>query len=319
MRTVTIASRSSKLALAQCECVTALLAELSSDIRVSILKVSTKGDRDRSDFLHKADSIGLFTSEVENALLDGRADLAVHSLKDLPTTPTAGLTVVAIPRRGPVEDALVTSGECASLADLPAGATVGTSSVRRIAQLRRLRADLRCVPLRGNVETRVSKVAKNQVDAAVLACAGLMRLGLTNSISAVLSPREFLPAPGQGALAVQLRTADTELIQFVAQLDHRESHISAEAERHVLACMHGGCSIPIGVCSSIRRGTIVIDAMISDIEGTRYIRRSRKGHIDSAIACAEELADELLAAGAQDILDRIADDNAGEINHGDSS
>ncbi|UCG56736.1 MAG: hydroxymethylbilane synthase [Phycisphaerales bacterium] len=311
MRTLKIASRASKLALAQSNFVAGMLEKLGAGVRISILKVSTKGDRDKSDFLYKADAVGLFTSEVENAVIDGRADLAVHSLKDLPTALTDGLTVAAIPKRESVEDALVASGAHASISDLPPGATVGTSSVRRIAQLRRLRPDLQCVPLRGNVETRLSKVASGEVDAAVLACAGLSRLDLADRISAVLSPLEFLPAPAQGALAVQVRTDDTESVEFVAQLDHRESRIRAEAERRILASMHGGCSIPLGVYSSINQDIIALDAVVCDLAGARYIRLSKSSHIDNVTTCAEELARELLAAGAQDILDQIRKDRAG--------
>ena len=156
MKSIRIASRASKLALIQSNHIRDLLCNLCPEAEISLVKVTTKGDRDKSDFLHK--SVGFFTSEVERAILDDRADLAVHSFKDLPTAPTAGLTIAAIPKRASAADALVASGRVASISDLPTGATVGTSSVRRIAQLRYLRSDLKCVPLRGNVETRVGKV-----------------------------------------------------------------------------------------------------------------------------------------------------------------
>lgn len=305
MKTVRIASRGSKLALAQSNYIRGLIENLDRGVEVSIVEVSTKGDRDRSDFLHKSDSVGYFTSEVENALLDGRADLAVHSLKDLPTAYTGGLLVAAIPKRQSVADCLVARDRAASLADLPAGATVGTSSVRRIAQVQHLRSDLKCVPLRGNVETRLSKVASGVVDAAIVACAGLNRLGLAKKISGILPAREFLPAPAQGALAVQIRDDDSELAKLVSKLDDRDSRITAETERHILASMHGGCSIPLGVYSEIDAGNISIDAMISDLEGTKYIKRSMTAPLDQALSCAERLAQELLAAGGQEILDRI--------------
>ena len=159
MRSLKIASRASMLALVQSNYICNLLQNISGQIDVSIVKISTKGDRDKSDFLYKTDSMGFFTSEVENALLDGWADIAVHSLKDLPTACTKGLVVTAVPKRETVSDALIASSQVSSIASLPAGAKVGTSSLRRIAQLRRLRKDIECVPLRGNVETRVSKVA----------------------------------------------------------------------------------------------------------------------------------------------------------------
>ncbi|MBW7988839.1 MAG: hydroxymethylbilane synthase [Planctomycetes bacterium] len=305
MRSLKIASRASKLALVQSNYICNLLKNLSNNIEISIVEISTKGDRDKSDFLYKTDSMGFFTSEVENAILDGRADLAVHSLKDLPTACTEGLVVAAIPIRESVADALIASSQAASIAALPAGATVGTSSLRRISQLNRLRNDIKCVPLRGNVETRVSKVATGKVDAAVIACAGLNRLGLADKISAILPPQEFLPAPAQGALAIQIRTDDNELDELVSKLDDKKSRIAVEAERAILSSMHGGCSIPLGVYSQISGGNITIDAVISDVEGDKYIKRSKTANINDAKSCAEELAQELLTAGGREILDQI--------------
>ena len=305
MRSLKIASRASKLALVQSYYICNLLKNLSRNIEISIVEISTKGDRDKSDFLYKTDSMGFFTSEVENALLDGRADLAVHSLKDLPTACTEGLVVAAIPKRESVADALIASSQAASIAALPAGATVGTSSLRRIAQLRKLRDDIKCVPLRGNVETRVSKVATGKVDAAVIACAGLNRLGMADKISTILPPQEFLPAPAQGALAVQIRTDDSELAELVSKLDDKNSRIAVEAERAILSSMHGGCSIPLGVYSQISGDNIIIDAVISDVEGDKYFKRSITGHINQANVFAEKLAQELLTSGGREILDQI--------------
>ena len=311
MRLLKIASRASKLALVQSNYIFNLLKNLSSNIEISIVEISTKGDCDKSDFLYKSDSMGFFTSEVENALLDGRADLAVHSLKDLPTACTEGLVIAAIPKRESVADALIASSQAASIAALPAGATVGTSSLRRIAQLRKLRNDIKCVPLRGNVETRVSKVATGKVDAVVIACAGLNRLGMADKISAILPPQEFLPAPAQGALAVQIRTDDNELSELVSKLDDKKSRIAVEAERAILSSMHGGCSIPLGVYSQIFGDNITIDAVISDAEGVKYIKRSITGHINQANVFAEKLAQELLTAGGREILDQIRNSRNG--------
>ncbi len=328
MRPLKMASRASKLALVQSNHILSLLKNLSDGIEISLIKVSTKGDRDKSDFLYKSDSIGFFTSEVENAVLDGRADMAVHSLKDLPTACTEGLVVAAVPKRESVADALIANRGFRGLhglnkksvksvqsvvAALPAGATVGTSSLRRIAQLRRLRDDLKCVPLRGNVETRVSKVALGEIDAAIVACAGLNRLGLADKISAILPPREFLPAPAQGALAVQIRTADTELAEIVSKINDTHSRITVEAERTILTSMHGGCSIPLGVYSQICGDNITIDAMLSDVEGTKYINRSKTSRINEANSCAEKLAQEMLAAGGREILDQIRNSRNDEI------
>jgi len=312
MRPIRIASRPSKLALIQANHVRTLLENLSS-VEISIVECSTKGDRNSTDFLYKSGSksagghlaVGFFTSEVEKALLDGRADAAVHSFKDLPTAGAEGLLVAAVPQRQSAADALVARGTVNSIADLPAGATVGTSSLRRIAQLCRLRDDLKCVPLRGNVETRVNKVESGQIDAAICACAGLNRLGLPEKISAILPPRQFLPAPAQGALAVQIRSDDSELAGLVSQLDDKHSRITAETERYVLASLHGGCSIPLGVYCEICGDAVTIDAMLSDLEGKRYIKRSKTAPIDQAKMCAEKLARELLTNGGQEILDQI--------------
>lgn len=305
MRHIRIASRASKLALAQVNIIKESLEELSDDIEISIVEISTKGDREKFDFLHKSESVGFFTSEVEKAVQDGRADLAVHSLKDLPTTETKGLVVAAIPKREVVADALVVSGPASSIEDLPAGATVGTSSLRRIAQINRFRNDLKCVPLRGNVETRVRKVTAGEVDAAIVACAGLNRLGLKEKISAALDPKQFITAPGQGALAVQVRKQDTELADLACQLDDKATRIATEAERLVLSSMRGGCSIPLGVYARIVKEQLEIDAMIADIKGEKYVRRSKTTCLEAATSCARELANELLKAGGKEILQQL--------------
>ncbi len=305
MRHIRIASRASRLALVQANHIRDLLQKLLRNVEISIIKVSTKGDRNKSDFLYKSESIGFFTSEIEKTLLNAQADIAVHSLKDLPTAVTPGLTIAAIPKRESAADALVASGQVASIEDLPAGATVGTSSLRRIAQLKHQRDNLKCVPLRGNIETRIGKVFSGQIDAAIVACAGLNRLGLSDKVSAVLPAKEFLPAPAQGALAVQIRADDNELAELVSRIDDKHSRITAETERHLLAAMHGGCSIPLGVYAQVKGYTIIIDAMISDVEGVNYIRRSRDGRTDQARICADKLAQTLLQAGGQQILEQI--------------
>ena len=305
MKKIRIASRASKLALAQVELVRKFLEKLCPGIESSIIKISTKGDRDKSDFLYKSQSMGFFTSEVERALLDGRADLAVHSLKDLPTALTPGLVVAAIPKRESPADALIAKEKVSSIKDLPAGTTIGTSSLRRIAQLYMIRNDIKCVPLRGNVETRVRKVMEGRVDAIVIACAGLNRLGLNDKISAILPPKEFIPAPAQGALAVQIRADDSELAELVKQIDDKNSRIAAETERAVLETMHGGCSIPMGVYSQIQNDQITIDAIISDLEGSKYVRQSMTAPLNEAKAVAKKLAALLLTDGGQEILDKV--------------
>ncbi len=305
MRTIRIASRASKLALTQSNHIASRLRDLSDNIDVQIVEISTKGDRDKSDFLYKVGSMGFFTSEVENALLDGRADLAVHSLKDLPTAIREGLIVAAIPVRENVADALISNKKADSIEDLPAGATVGTSSLRRIAQLKRIRPDLDCQPLRGNVETRVGKVESGQIDAIIIAAAGLNRLGLSDKITAILPPEKFVPAPAQGALAVQIREDDTELAEIVKKLDDKDARITAETERRILAAMHGGCSIPLGVHARTKGNDVLIDAVIADVEGKNVIEKSITAPVEQALDAADKLAQELLDAGGREILDKI--------------
>ncbi len=305
MKSVRIAGRASKLALIQTDIVRKLLENLSSDIECSIVKITTKGDRDKSDFLYQAESRGLFTSEVENALLDGRADLAVHSLKDLPTLPREGLIVAAIPKRESAADALVAKDKVSSIEQLPRGAKVGTSSLRRIAQIKLLRDDIECVPLRGNVETRIRKVTEGRVDAIVIACAGINRLSLTNKISAVLPPREFIPAPAQGALAVQIRADDKELAGLVRQIDDEKTRIAVETERCVLETIHGGCSVPLGVYSQINGDIITTDAILCDLDGKNFVKRSITSSLAEAKTSARQLAQQLLINGGKHIIDHI--------------
>jgi hydroxymethylbilane synthase len=309
MKLIRIASRASKLALIQTDLVRKLLESLSPDIRCSVVRITTKGDLNNSDFLYQAESKGLFTSEVENALLDGRADLAVHSLKDLPTAPREGLVVAAIPKRESPADALVTRDKLTSIDDLPTGSTVGTSSLRRIAQLKLLRDDLKCVPLRGNVETRIRKVKDGQVDAIIVACAGLNRLGLSDTISAVLPPKEFIPAPAQGALAVQIRSDDKKLSQLAMEIDDKNSRIAVETERCVLETLRGGCSIPLGVFSEVSGSTITTKAILCDIDGKNFVKRSVTSSIDEAEIGAVKLARQLLADGGEEILTKIRSNN----------
>jgi len=305
MKLIRIASRGSKLALIQANLVRKLLEDIYPDIRCSIVQVTTKGDRDKSDFLYKAGSIGFFTSEVENALLDGRADLAVHSLKDMPTLQREGLVVAAIPKRESPADALVAREKVTSIKDLPSGTTIGTSSLRRIAQLKMLRDEIKCVPLRGNVETRIRKVDAGRIDAIVIACAGLMRLGLDDKISAVLPPAEFIPAPAQGALAVQVRADDSKLAELVTKIDDKDSRIAVETERCVLETLHGGCSIPLGVYSQIQDKTITTQAILCDIDGKNYVKRSVTSTIEQAQSSSIKLAQQLLSEGGRQILSNI--------------
>ncbi len=275
------------------------------DVPISIIEISTKGDIDRSDFLYKADSVGFFTSEVERALLDGHADVAVHSLKDLPTTITKGLVISAIPHREQVCDVVVAAQPISSLHDLPQNAAVGTSSLRRITQLKRIRPDLNCQPLRGNIETRIRKVQVGQLDAIVIAQAGLNRIGLSEHTSLVLPPEQFVPAPGQGALAIQTRHSDAELCELVAKLEDPDARITTQTERQILAGLHGGCSIPLGVYCRIEKDTIHIHAILSNLAATKHIRKTLSCPIAEAIEAAETITRQILDEGGRQILDEL--------------
>lgn len=305
MKQIRIATRGSRLAMAQSNYIKTRLEQIAPGVEIVLVTISTKGDRDTSDFLYKSESVGFFTSEVEAALFDGRANVAVHSFKDLPTAHTDGLVIAAVPERESTADVLVARENIRAIEDLPAGATVGTSSLRRIGQLKHLRPDLRCVPLRGNVETRVGKVESGQIDAAVLAQAGLNRLGLSHIISAVLDSRAFPTAPAQGALAVEVRADDTVSRELVGRLDDPPTRVAAETERRVLAAMHGGCSIPLGIWSRIEDDTITLEAIISDIDGSQRIQRGGSVALQDAAGLAQDLAEQLLSAGGDRILERM--------------
>jgi hydroxymethylbilane synthase len=307
MRHIRIATRASKLATTQSGHVRDMIKSICPDADISFVHVSTKGDRDKTDFLHKVDSVGFFTSEVENALLQNEADIAVHSLKDLPTTITEGLTIAAIPQREQVCDVMVAGVNINSINDLPHGAKVGTSSLRRIAQLKHLRSDLNCQPLRGNVETRVNKVKSGEYDAIIIAQAGLNRLSMSDSISVVLTAEEFVPAPGQGALAIQTRSDDKELLELLSAIDNKEARITTTIERSILAKLHGGCSIPLGVYSQVEKEEISLIAVISNTDATKYVRKTAKCAVSDSEEIAGKIASELLDEGGREILEEIRD------------
>ena len=308
MKPIRIATRASRLALAQARQVMDSLLSVCGDLPVSIVEISTKGDRDKSDFLYSSSSIGFFTSEIEKALLDGRADIAVHSLKDLPTAITSGLVISAIPKREDVCDVIVSSKKIPSIDDLPPSATIGTSSLRRMTQLKRVRGDLNCQPLRGNVETRIRKVQDGQLDAIIVARAGLNRLGLSDDNWLTLEPEDFIPAPGQGALAIQTRADDTALYELVSKLDDPTARLSAQTERRILTGLHGGCSIPLGVFSCIEKETIYIHAILCNLTATKTIRKEVSCPIDKANETADKIAQEILNKGGREILEDIRQD-----------
>ncbi len=305
MPVVRIGTRSSALAMAQAHQVAALLAELGAE--TALTEYTTIGDRILDRPLSAIGEKGLFTAELEADLRAHRTDCAVHSLKDLPTADPDGLTVVALLEREDPRDAfVVTAGSTVtSLADLPPGARVGTSSLRRRAQLLALRPDLDVQELRGNVGTRLRKIDEGQVDAALLAAAGLKRLGLGDRIVALLDPPSWLSAPGQGAIAVQARADDEPMRALLEQLDHAPTRRAITAERALLAALEGGCQVPIGAAVVPEGDTLMLHACIADLSGRTVLRGSHAVSDAAPADAGVALAQELLAAGASDILDQL--------------
>jgi len=299
---VRIGTRSSELALRQARLVAAQLAECG--VASELITYTTIGDRILDRPLNAIGEKGLFTAELEADLIAGRTDCAVHSLKDLPTSDPEGLSIVALLEREDPRDALVTApGVVArSLHDLPHGARVGTSSLRRRAQLRALRPDFEVLELRGNVGTRLRKIDEGQVDAALLAAAGLNRLGLGDRIVALLDPPLWIGAPGQGAIAVQARTHDTPMTAILRTLDHAPTRWAITAERSLLAALEGGCQVPIGAAMMHGPDGAVLHGVIASIDGTEVVRGSIAVDRASPHAAGLALAAQLCEHGGLLIL-----------------
>jgi len=304
VKALAIGSRGSALALWQAEHVRKLLhARVGLSAEVVVIK--TSGDKlDHLPF-GQVGLKGMFIKELEDALLDGRVDLAVHSLKDVPSEVPETLRLAAICEREDVRDALISrSGQ--SLDDLTQGARIGTSSLRRQSQLRHYRPDLRMCELRGNVGTRLTKLERGECDAIVLAKAGLDRLGMSERITQVLPEEISLPAAGQGALAIEARTGDRELASLLAALDHEATRRCVAAERALLAALGGGCQVPIGAWGRIERDAshdvLKLDAAVLSPDGTECLRQSAVGSADAAEALGRQVAASLRAAGAERIL-----------------
>jgi len=314
-RILTVATRRGELALAQTRLIIQMLRAKHPGLDVRVKEVTTAGDADRSTALWNLKDTGFFTSVLEQALLAGEADLAVHSFKDLPTHEREGLAVTAICDRRWPEDCLLAKASAAFLDELPAAVRIGTSSLRRAAQLRYLRPDLEIVPLRGNVQTRIAKLRTTELDGIILARAGLERLGLADEISLVFDPRQFIPAPAQGTLAVQTRSDDESVVALVRSIDDEASRAVALAERQVLTTTKCGCHAPVGAYAVCRKAVIKIDAFVSDVQGRRMLRRQADGPASQAVSLGERIAIELLDAGGREILRELEWErgkNAGE-------
>lgn len=297
---IRLGTRASALARWQADWVLARLQERGA--RVTLVPISTSGDRDQHLPVDQLGGQGVFTKEIQRALLDDRIDLAVHSLKDLPTAAIEGLSLAAVPSRAPAGDVLV-SRRYPRLSELPEGAVVGTGSLRRQSQLLHYRADLKVQEIRGNVDTRLRKLDEGQFDAIVLAEAGLQRLGLADRITELVPPSILLPAVGQGALGLETRADDRATRSAVEPLDHAQTHAAVIAERAMLAALHGGCMAPIAAWARVEEGILHITGRVLRRDGSEKLEASHLGPPDDAASIGRELADKLIARGAVRLID----------------
>lgn len=296
-----LGTRGSPLALWQANHVADALRAAVAPRAVALVRIETHGDRDQATALSAMGGFGVFTKAIQAALTDGHADVAVHSLKDLPTIPEDGLSLAAVPPRGPTGDAFV-SRKHPRFDALPRGATVGTSSLRRRAQLLHRRPDLNLIELRGNVDTRLRKLDAGGFDAIILAEAGLVRLGLADRITEVLDPEWMLPAVGQGAIGLECRDPDPESRGCAEVANDADAWARVTAERAMLAALGGGCLVPIGAVSAVRDGLLTVRGAVLSVDGKRRVVASHRGLAATPLAVGQELAAKLLAEGAGDVL-----------------
>ena len=301
MRILRIGTRGSMLAKWQAESVRKKLFA-ASGMEAEIVIIKTSGDKMQQAPLTQIGGKGIFIKELEEALLEESIDLAVHSVKDVPTDVPSRLTFPAVCRRDDVRDCLVGS----TLANLRHGARVGTSSLRRQAQLKHLRPDLDLRDLRGNVDTRLRKVESGEYEAVMVAKAGLDRLGLSQRISEVLSPEVCMPAVGQGAIAVECRLKDTEAGDLLAPVDDTETRTAIIAERALLSALQGGCQVPMGAWARIERSELLLDACVCSVDGAQYVKQRATAPPDQAAQLGEHMARVLIEAGAQSILEEVS-------------
>lgn len=301
---LTIGTRKSALALWQAEHIKKLIEEKYPHLEVVLKKIMTSGDKILDVPLAKIGGKGLFTKELEVAMLNGEIDLAVHSLKDMPTVLPTGLKLAAITKRAEPFDAFV-SNKFDSLAEMPVGAVLGTSSLRRKAQILAVRPDLKIVDLRGNINTRVQKLDNGEMDAIVLAVAGLIRLGWQERIKEILDKSICLPAVGQGALAIETRADDKTVNELIAFLNDDDTNFATTAERSYLALLEGGCQVPIGVFATVAENTLVLEAIISSLDGKNSLRDQIIGSKTDCEQLGQQLGLRMLQNGGKDILAEV--------------
>ncbi|QPB81591.1 hydroxymethylbilane synthase [Pseudoalteromonas rubra] len=303
-----IATRKSALALWQAEYVKAELEKFHTDLTVELVPMSTKGDKILDTPLAKIGGKGLFVKELEQAMLEGRADIAVHSMKDVPVDFPDGLELHTICEREDPRDAFV-SNRYKSLSELPAGAVVGTSSLRRQCQIRAQRPDLVIKDLRGNVNTRLAKLDAGEFDAIILAAAGLIRLEMAERIASFVSVEDSLPANGQGAVGIECRSDDAQVQAWLAPLEHSETRMRVLAERAMNRRLEGGCQVPIGAYAEIDGEQLTLRGLVGAIDGSQILRGEQSGPVADAEQLGVRLAESLLAQGADQILAEVYRDN----------
>lgn len=304
-RRLIVGSRGSQLARLQAESIIARIREVNPDLDINLSKIVTTGDRD-----HRigGTSTAIFVKELEQALLDGRVDIAVHSLKDLPTELPPGLCLLAVTERLDPRDALVAK---ARLSELTSGSTIGTGSLRRTIQLRGCRPDLLARPIRGNVDTRLRKVASGEFDGVIVAAAAMLRLGWKDKITEYLPLEYFLPAVGQGALAVEARLGDEDIARLVSPLNHLPTRQSVAAERAFLHAVGGGCRAPVAALGTVSGNKLRLEGMVASISGQKILRALEEGSATSAEEIGVRLAEKMQGMGASEIIAEARSDENG--------
>lgn len=291
---IVVGTRGSKLALIQTNWVVEELKKSNPHVEFEVKVIKTKGDLVTNLPLHKIGDKGLFTKEIEQELLDGVIDLAVHSMKDMPSTLPEGLKFASVPKREDPRDVLVLKDGYTSIEDLPKGAKIGTGSKRRTYQLLNHRPDLEIIPIRGNIDTRIRKIQDENLDGVVLAAAGLIRAGLENRISYYLPADVVVPAPAQGALALEIRANDDKIEEIISHIKDEETEIQVAAERGFLKGVNGSCHVPMGAYCEIKGDRLRLTGLYGDEEGNKLIIKSKEGEVENANKLGLELADEVL-------------------------
>lgn len=304
MGIIKIGTRGSALAVWQAEWVRSQLLALHPEYEVELVKIKTTGDKIQDVPLAQVGGKGLFVKEIETALLEGRVDLAVHSMKDMPAELPPGLCIGAVPERENPLDVLISRNGHA-FKDLPEGARVGSSSLRRCAQARHARPDITVHSLRGNLDTRLRKLETEGLDAIVLAAAGVKRLGLKDRITEYLPETIMLPAIGQGALSIEIREEDETIHSLTVAMDHRDTRLAVETERAFLARLEGGCQVPIAGHAKVTESSIVLTGLVAEVDGSLLLRETISGPLDQGEKLGVEMADRLLEKGAREILENV--------------